>query len=432
MSAWRASLGRTPFAVLDVETTGIFPGWNNRIIEIAVIRFQPTTGEIEDEYVSLVNPKRDIGRADIHGISAGELLHAPEFAEIAGDVGHRLQGAILVGHNLRFDMGFLCAEYERLGVAFPTFPSLCTLHLTFRIRKHMASRSLVDCCEDAGVSHPNPHTAYGDAQATMGLMLSYLSHIVGCALCDLGCDCEEVPDGNWLTVAPSGRAVLRSEAAALRAKERGYLSSLVSRLSGIGSSLREAEYLCLVDRVLEDRALTREEADSLCAAAQAWGMSQNDVKGAHQAYLWALARQAKADGVVTEMERRDLETVCELLGADPETLAAVLDEPGPQPRHQTDVQAPKAQQPGALAGKSVCFTGELLGKVAGGRVTREMAEDYARRAGMLVKPSVSKGLDILVVADPDTQSGKARKAREYGTRIMAEVAFWRAVGLDVE
>jgi DNA polymerase-3 subunit epsilon len=37
-----------------------------------------------------------------------------------------------------------------------------------------------------------------------------------------------------------------------------------------------------------------------------------------------------------------------------------------------------------------------------------------------------------VVADPDTQGGKAKKARDYGTRIMAEVAFWRAVGLDVE
>jgi DNA polymerase-3 subunit epsilon len=325
-------------------------------------------------------------------------------------------------------MGFLRAEYERLGVALPTFPSLCTLHLAFRIRKHMASRSLVECCENAGVSHPNPHTAYGDAHATMGLMMSYLSHLVGCALCDLGCECEEVPDGNWLTVPPSGRAVVRSEAAARRAKERGYLSRLVSRLSGTGSSLREAEYLCLVDRVLEDRALTRAEADSLCAAAQAWGMSQNDVRGAHQAYLWALARQANADGLVTEMERRDLETVCELLGADLDTLGAVLDEPGPRPA------APVAttSHPGALAGKSVCFTGELLGRIGDERVTREMAEDYARRAGMLVKPAVTKSLDILVVADPDTQSGKAKKAREYGTRIMAEVAFWRAVGLDVE
>jgi DNA polymerase-3 subunit epsilon len=157
-------------------------------------------------------------------------------------------------------------------------------------------------------------------------------------------------------------------------------------------------------------------------------MSQNDVAGAHQAYLWAIARQAQADGVVTEMERRDLATVCELLGVDPEALAAIVGEPG------AEATAPPlaGAQPGPLAGKSVCFTGELLARIGGERVTREMAEDHARRAGMLVKRGVSKDLDILVVADPDTQSGKAKKAREYGTRIMAEVAFWRAVGLSVE
>ncbi len=39
---------------------------------------------------------------------------------------------------------------------------------------------------------------------------------------------------------------------------------------------------------------------------------------------------------------------------------------------------------------------------------------------------------ICVVADPDTQSGKAKEAREYGTRIMAEAAFWKAIGANVE
>jgi DNA polymerase-3 subunit epsilon len=45
-----------------------------------------------------------------------------------------------------------------------------------------------------------------------------------------------------------------------------------------------------------------------------------------------------------------------------------------------------------------------------------------------VKANVSKGLDVLVVADPDTQSGKATKARQLGTRVMAEPVFWQAIG----
>ena len=51
---------------------------------------------------------------------------------------------------------------------------------------------------------------------------------------------------------------------------------------------------------------------------------------------------------------------------------------------------------------------------------------------MIVAKSVTKALDVLVVADPDTLSGKALKARDYGTRIVAESVFWRMVGVEVE
>jgi len=37
-----------------------------------------------------------------------------------------------------------------------------------------------------------------------------------------------------------------------------------------------------------------------------------------------------------------------------------------------------------------------------------------------------------VVADPDSLSGKARKARAYGTRIIAEATFWRMIGIEID
>jgi DNA polymerase-3 subunit epsilon len=51
---------------------------------------------------------------------------------------------------------------------------------------------------------------------------------------------------------------------------------------------------------------------------------------------------------------------------------------------------------------------------------------------MVIKKGVSKKLDILVVADPYSMSGKAQKARQYGTRIVAEPVFWRIVGVPIE
>jgi DNA polymerase-3 subunit epsilon len=41
-------------------------------------------------------------------------------------------------------------------------------------------------------------------------------------------------------------------------------------------------------------------------------------------------------------------------------------------------------------------------------------------------------LNLLVVADPHTQSGKAAKAKKYGVRIMHEPVFWQAIGVIVD
>ena len=54
------------------------------------------------------------------------------------------------------------------------------------------------------------------------------------------------------------------------------------------------------------------------------------------------------------------------------------------------------------------------------------------KRAMTVVESVTRSLDLLVVADPQTQSGKAKKAHKYGIRIMHEVVFWKILGLHVD
>ncbi len=84
-----------------------------------------------------------------------------------------------------------------------------------------------------------------------------------------------------------------------------------------------------------------------------------------------------------------------------------------------------------LSGKAVCFTGEITSFFQGERITRAVAENLAARAGLKVLANVTRKLDILVVADPETISPKAKKARDNGTRIMAQAAFWKTIGVDV-
>jgi DNA polymerase III epsilon subunit-like protein len=425
-----ARLGATPFAVIDLETTGIYAGGHDRVVEVAIIRADPS-GVVIDEYTTLVNPRRDIGPSPIHGIMAEDVLHAPVFEEIAGDVADRLDGAILAAHNLRFELGFIGAELERCGIALPPMPAVCTLHLAFRICPTLPSRKLGWCCEEAGIRHEDEHNALGDARATAALLSVYLRRAMERgwrALPDLGCDVCGLPHSSWReTVRPSGKRLCRS-AAAERAREgRTYLARLVERLAGQDTNdPRTAEYLSLVDRVLEDRIVTQAEAEGLVAAAVSWGMTREDVLAAHRVYLSSLVTQALSDGVVSPAERRDLEAVCDMLGLHRAALEELL------------AGSPRASRPAStsttdgLAGKTVCFTGELCGRINGAPITREQAEEMAVRAGLVVKSGVTKKLDVLVCADAHSQSGKAKKAREYGVRIMAEPAFWRALGITVE
>ena len=65
-------------------------------------------------------------------------------------------------------------------------------------------------------------------------------------------------------------------------------------------------------------------------------------------------------------------------------------------------------------------------------IARPVLERHAACAGMQPVRSVTKKeCDLLVVADPSSQSGKARMARRYGIPVMAVADFLDQVGVDV-
>jgi NAD-dependent DNA ligase len=101
--------------------------------------------------------------------------------------------------------------------------------------------------------------------------------------------------------------------------------------------------------------------------------------------------------------------VASLLGIDSRDLAEILETAAhelAEGRNQPPL-AVTALSIEDLAGKRVCFTGESRCRLSGESISREMAAELAARRGMIVAESVTKKLDLLVVADPFTQSGKA-------------------------
>ncbi len=420
-------------AVVDVETTGLFPHRNDRILEVAVVRTRLGSGE-RRVYCTLVNPKRDVGSTRIHGIRPGDLLDAPAFEDIAGDVFEMLSGAVLAGHNVTFDQRFLLSEFARLGAERGLGQPLCTMRLGRHLHLEPEGRSLSAYCACLGVALEEAHAAEHDAVAAASLLNAFLALSEAKkirALEDLDVDVSAVDARDWPILPTCGRVYRRDIAERTRAPQ-SYLAQLVRRLgagAATADSAQVTSYLELLDRVLEDEIVTEAEAEELLELAKMSGLSSAAVGQVHRHYLEALAAAALKNSVVTDNERRELETVALLLGFDTRAVDAALTAAAtekPKPGW------PLLSRSHDLAGKTVCFTGELVCSFRGAPISRELAEYLATQAGLRPVKTVTKQLDLLVVADPHTMSGKARKARSYGTRIMAEQAFWRALGVDAE
>ena len=396
------------YAVVDVETTGLFPGRHDRIIEIGVVLVD-RDGRRVDEWGTLVNPARDLGPQHIHGIRSRDVLRAPAFAEICGDLAARLAGRVVVAHNLNFDLRFLVAEYERVGVPVPLehHRGLCTMALSGRYLDN-AARSLAACCAAAGISHDNPHSALHDARACADL----LSHFIGTTdRPEPWFDLFAATGEAWPALPhPCGRTSLRTLAEAV---PPAFLERLIDRLPRVQQPPRADEYLALLDRALLDRQISANEQDGLIEVARALGLTYVDVLELHRGYLAALARTAWADGVVTDDERSDLRNVAELLGLTDHDVDRAL--------RRTPEATPSWDQFRLRPGDLVAFTGQMAEH-------RDEWENRAVRAGLVVAGGgVTKRTRLLVAADPDSLSGKAAKARQYGIPVVTPEAFGRIV-----
>jgi len=413
-----------PVAVVDVETTGLSPSQGHRIVEIAVLVLD-ADGRVQDRFETLVNPRRDLGPVHIHGIRPSDVRDAPEFGDVAGHIAERIEGRAIVAHNARFDARFLAAEFERIGAPLPSLPCICTLELA-RATVLAPNYRLATVCAVCGLPVTPAHAAAHDADATAKLFV----HLW-----------RQRPDPLRLELAtweqPGGGARWPRLAAAAAPRPRGTRSSSPSPIATVLDAVpvdgadhgRGADaYLELLSRVLEDRSITPEEAAALRETAQEWGLSRPAVEELHRRYLGAVIRAAWADGRLTDREREDIAEISRLLGLPQEVADAMSS------RRSGASEEPRFTLPdgSSLVGLSVCFTGESQFRWRGEPLTREQAEELARKAGLIVHKSVTKRLDLLVCADPATESSKARLARRYGIRIMAEAEFWRRLGVDVE
>ena len=124
-------LAELPVTVIDFETTGLHPWRGDAVIEIGAIQLDGPEVRPGGALSQLVNPHRrsSPGARKVHGISDEELLEAPSFAQVSSGLLELLQGRVVVGQNVGFDLGFLRVELERMDQLPPLQPALDTVLL---------------------------------------------------------------------------------------------------------------------------------------------------------------------------------------------------------------------------------------------------------------------------------------------------------------
>lgn len=128
-------------AFIDLETTGLSPGEGERVVEIAVIRNEYFEDKLQC-FHALINPegKKVSKKAiEIHGYTNDMLADKCTFAEVAEELTDLLQDCELVAHNAPFDVGFLDAEFSRVGM--PPVSEICwSVTDTLRMARKMYPR----------------------------------------------------------------------------------------------------------------------------------------------------------------------------------------------------------------------------------------------------------------------------------------------------
>lgn len=385
MSALRQLAGGADrFAVLDTETTGVYP--SDRVVEIAVVTVG-LDGQLLDEFDTLVQPGRDVAATHIHGITATMVADAPRWDEIAGDVAVRLHGACIVAHNAAFDRRMVAGEYERVGSVLHADAVVDTLY--------GSHGRLGNVCANHGIALTDAHRALGDARACAQLLS---------AIAD---DCAPGAPAEVMAAQRTGRVLRREDACQVVLPDPPLIAYLASRLDYAGVEDRVLAYLDLLERVVSDLRIDPAERVQLLALAADLGLTQGDIAQAHRRLTNDLIDAALADHILTPSEYDQLLCVAAMLDVD----TTLVDE-----RTRTFRSAVTGPRPLA-PGTEVVFTGDDPDN------PRDELIEHADALGLVVHTGVRKQTGILVAYDPQSRSGKARKAARYNIPIVSTAEF---------
>ena len=160
------------FVVFDLETTGFSP-IHNRIIEIGAVKVE--NGAITEKFSTFVNPEVPIPYKieELTSINDNMVLDAPVIEKILPEFLKFCEDAVLVAHNASFDVSFIEANCERMGIS-SDFTVMDTVSLARFLLPQLNRYKLDTVAKALNVSLENHHRAVDDAGCTAEIFVKFV------------------------------------------------------------------------------------------------------------------------------------------------------------------------------------------------------------------------------------------------------------------
>jgi DNA polymerase-3 subunit epsilon len=169
----KLNIDEAVFTFLDVETTGLSPR-AARVCEVAAVNFRGA--ERVGTLAELINPGMPIPPevSLIHGITDAMVKDSPSFGGVAPRLLALLENSVIVAHNAEFDLKFLQAECERVGLRFPKLYVVDTLLLARKNWKFQSNR-LGNIAAELNIPNGGWHRALSDVEMTRKIFEYFIS-----------------------------------------------------------------------------------------------------------------------------------------------------------------------------------------------------------------------------------------------------------------
>lgn len=174
-------LERLAMIAIDCESTGLDPR-RDRIVSLAAVAIQPGLVAGSACLDRVFDPRMPIPPRStaVHGIDDAQVAGQPTIAEAWVDIAASIEGRVVIGHHVRFDLALLAAEARRIGAAWQEPPALDTAALLEGMGIASSRPDLVDILTRLGIEpRGRRHTALGDATMAADLFLALARRLRG-------------------------------------------------------------------------------------------------------------------------------------------------------------------------------------------------------------------------------------------------------------